>query len=137
MTSAGSAPATPSRPCGYLATYTEGQLLRRARDGFQLGRGLLGLGSAYGASVNLVAEFYDVCCAATGFSSGHADGGHLAVSITAPTDSPDDARRTANPCGPRRGRGHVAVAPVAPASPAPAPAAGPGDGWRGARRRSG
>ena len=31
------------------------------RDGFQLGRGLLELGSAYAASVNLVAEFYDVC----------------------------------------------------------------------------
>jgi IclR family transcriptional regulator, blcABC operon repressor len=44
--------------CGAL---TEGQLLRRARDGFQLGRGLLELGSAYAASVNLVAEFYDVC----------------------------------------------------------------------------
>ncbi|HEY3878918.1 MAG TPA: IclR family transcriptional regulator C-terminal domain-containing protein [Trebonia sp.] len=44
--------------CGALA---EGQLLRRVRDGFQLGRGLLELGSAYAASVNLVAEFYDVC----------------------------------------------------------------------------
>jgi DNA-binding IclR family transcriptional regulator len=44
--------------CGALA---EGQLLRRARDGFQLGRGLLELGSAYAASVNLVAEFYDAC----------------------------------------------------------------------------
>ena len=44
--------------CGAL---TEGQLLRRVRDGFQLGRGLLELGSAYAASVNLVAEFYDVC----------------------------------------------------------------------------
>jgi DNA-binding IclR family transcriptional regulator len=44
--------------CGAL---TEGQLLRRARDGFQLGRGLLELGSAYAASVNLVGEFYDVC----------------------------------------------------------------------------
>ena len=32
-------------------------------------------------------------CVATGFSSGHADGGHLAVSITAPTDSLDDDRR--------------------------------------------
>jgi IclR family transcriptional regulator, blcABC operon repressor len=47
--------------CGAL---TEGQLLRRVRDGFQLGRGLLELGSAYAASVNLVAEFYDVCRAA-------------------------------------------------------------------------
>jgi DNA-binding IclR family transcriptional regulator len=44
--------------CGALA---EGQLLRRVRDGFQLGRGLLELGSAYASSVNLVAEFYDVC----------------------------------------------------------------------------
>jgi IclR family transcriptional regulator, blcABC operon repressor len=190
--------------CGALA---EGQLLRRVRDGFQLGRGLLELGSAYASSVNVVAEFYDVCrgappdlgaviqlavldedlqavylahqdcgsglrlglggmvgrrvpanctaggkmllallppgeleermrrwdqlprvtrrsvtsrprllreigaarqtgyahdqdgailgltCVATGFSSGHADGGHLTVSITAPTDSLDDGRR--------------------------------------------
>jgi DNA-binding IclR family transcriptional regulator len=190
--------------CGAL---TEGQLLRRAREGFQLGRGLLELGSAYAASVNVVAEFYDVCreappdlgaviqlavldedmqavylahqdcgsglrlglggmvgrrvpanctaggkmllallppgeveermrqwnplpratrrsvtsrprllreiaaaretgyafdeggailgltCVATGFSSDHADGGQLAVSITAPTDSLDDGRR--------------------------------------------
>jgi IclR family transcriptional regulator, blcABC operon repressor len=44
--------------CGTLA---EGQLLRRTRDGFQLGRGLLELGSAYASSVNVVAEFYDVC----------------------------------------------------------------------------
>ena len=42
--------------CGAL---TEGQLLRRVRDGFQLGRGLLELGSAYASSVNIVAEFYD------------------------------------------------------------------------------
>jgi DNA-binding IclR family transcriptional regulator len=190
--------------CGAL---TEGQLLRRARDGFQLGRGLLELGSAYAVSVNLVAEFYDICreappdlgaviqlavldedlqavylahqdcgsglrlglggmvgrrvpanctaggkmllallppgelddrlrqwnplprvtrrsvtsrprllreiaaareagyafdedgailglsCVATGFPTGHADGGRLAVSITAPTDALDDARR--------------------------------------------
>jgi DNA-binding IclR family transcriptional regulator len=190
--------------CGALA---EGQLLRRARDGFQLGRGLLELGSAYASSVNVVAEFYDVCrevapdlgaviqlavldedlqavylahqdcdsglrlglggmvgrrvpanctaggkmllallppaeleerlrqqnplprvtrksvtsrprllreiaaardtryafdedgailgltCVATGFSTGHADGGHLAVSITAPTSALDDSRR--------------------------------------------
>jgi DNA-binding IclR family transcriptional regulator len=190
--------------CGALA---EGQLLRRSREGFQLGRGLLELGSAYASSVNVVAEFYDVCrdappdlgaviqlavldedlqavylahqdcgsglrlglggmvgrrvpanctaggkmllallppgeleermrrwdqlprvtrrsvtsrsrllreigaarqtgyaydedgailgltCVATGFSSGHADGGHLTVSITAPADSLDDARR--------------------------------------------
>src|ERR1700733_13934051 len=47
--------------CGALA---EGQLLRRVRDGFQLGRGLLELGSAYAASVNVVAEFYDACRAA-------------------------------------------------------------------------
>jgi IclR family transcriptional regulator, blcABC operon repressor len=190
--------------CGALA---EGQLLRRSRDGFQLGRGLLELGSAYASSVNVVAEFYDVCrdappdlgaviqlavldedlqavylahqdcgsglrlglggmvgrrvpanctaggkmllallppgeleprmrrwdqlprvtrrsvtsrsrllreigaarqtgyaydedgailgltCVATGFPSGHADGGHLTVSITAPTGSLDDAQR--------------------------------------------
>jgi DNA-binding IclR family transcriptional regulator len=190
--------------CGALA---EGQLLRRSRDGFQLGRGLLELGSAYASSVNVVAEFYDVCraappdlgaviqlavldedlqavylahqdcgsglrlglggmvgrrvpanctaggkmllallppaeleqrmrqwdqlprvtrrsvtsrsrllreigaareagyafdedgailgltCVATGFSTGHADGGRLTVSITAPSDSLDDARR--------------------------------------------
>ena len=190
--------------CGALA---EGQLLRRVRDGFQLGRGLLELGSAYASSVNVVAEFYDVCrdappdlgaviqlavldedlqavylahqdcgsglrlglggmvgrrvpancsaggkmllallppgeleerlrrwdqlprvtrrsvtsrsrllreigaarqtgyaydedgaiigltCVATGFSSGHADGGHLTLSITAPSDSLDDGRR--------------------------------------------
>ena len=44
--------------CAVLA---EGQLLRRARDGFQLGRGLVQLGSAYVSSVNLVSEFYDVC----------------------------------------------------------------------------
>ncbi len=47
--------------CGALA---EAQLLRRARGGFQLGRGLLELGSAYAASVNVVAEFYDACRAA-------------------------------------------------------------------------
>jgi len=190
--------------CGALA---EGQLLRRVRDGFQLGRGLLELGSAYASSVNVVAEFYDVCrdappdlgaviqlavldedlqavylahqdcgsglrlglggmvgrrvpanctaggkmllallppgelaermrrwdqlprvtrrsvtsrsrllreigaarqtgyaydedgaiigltCVATGFSSGHADGGHLTLSITAPSESLDDGRR--------------------------------------------
>jgi len=39
----------------------EGQLLRRARDGFQLGRGLVQLGSAYVSSVNVVGEFYDAC----------------------------------------------------------------------------
>jgi DNA-binding IclR family transcriptional regulator len=44
--------------CGAL---TQGQLLRRSRDGFQLGRGLLELGSAYASSVNLVAEFYEAC----------------------------------------------------------------------------
>ena len=44
--------------CNALA---EGQLLRRCRDGFQLGRGLVQLGSAYVSSVNLVSEFYDVC----------------------------------------------------------------------------
>src|ERR1700747_291424 len=44
--------------CGAL---TEGQLLRRARDGFQLGRGLLELGSAYASSVNLAAGLYVRC----------------------------------------------------------------------------
>lgn len=39
----------------------EGQLLRRARDGFQLGRALVQLGSAYVSSVNVVGEFYDAC----------------------------------------------------------------------------
>lgn len=47
--------------CNALA---EGQLLRRSRDGFQLGRRLVQLGSAYVSSVNLVSEFYDVCRAA-------------------------------------------------------------------------
>lgn len=196
--------STASNICGAL---TEGQLLRRGRDGFQLGRGLLELGSAYASSVNIVAEFYDVCreappdlaaviqlavldedlqavylahqdcdsglrlglggmvgrrvpanctaggkmllallpptefeerlrqwtplprvtrrsvtsrsrlireiataretgyafdedgailglsCVATGFQTSHADGGHLAISITAPTDSLDEPRR--------------------------------------------
>jgi hypothetical protein len=63
-----------ARPCGYSARYSRkstafnicgalagGQLLRQVRDGFQLGRGLLKLGSAYASSVNLVAKFYDVC----------------------------------------------------------------------------
>ncbi|MEJ0061523.1 MAG: IclR family transcriptional regulator [Terricaulis sp.] len=44
--------------CGAL---TQGQLLRRSRDGFQLGRRLVQLGSAYVSSVNLVSEFYDAC----------------------------------------------------------------------------
>ena len=44
--------------CAVLA---EGQLLRRARDGFQLGRGLVQLGSAYVSSVNIVGEFYEAC----------------------------------------------------------------------------
>jgi DNA-binding IclR family transcriptional regulator len=39
----------------------EGQLLRRSREGFQLGRGLVQLGSAYVSSVNIVGEFYDAC----------------------------------------------------------------------------
>jgi DNA-binding IclR family transcriptional regulator len=42
----------------------EGQLLRRSREGFQLGRGLVQLGSAYVSSVNIVGEFYDACRAA-------------------------------------------------------------------------
>ena len=44
--------------CAVLA---EGQLLRRARVGFQLGRGLVQLGSAYVSSVNIVGEFYEAC----------------------------------------------------------------------------
>jgi DNA-binding IclR family transcriptional regulator len=44
--------------CGALA---EGQMLRRSRDGFQLGRRLVQLGSAFVASFNLVGEFYEVC----------------------------------------------------------------------------
>jgi DNA-binding IclR family transcriptional regulator len=44
--------------CGALA---EGQMLRRSRDGLQLGRRLVQLGSAYVASFNLVGEFYEVC----------------------------------------------------------------------------
>lgn len=44
--------------CGALL---EGQLLRRSRNGLQLGRKLVQLGSAYVSSVNLVGEFYDVC----------------------------------------------------------------------------
>jgi len=44
--------------CGALV---EGQMLRRSRDGFQLGRRLVQLGSAYVQSVNLVGEFYDIC----------------------------------------------------------------------------
>ncbi len=44
--------------CGALV---EGQLLRRSREGFQLGRGLVQLGSAYVSSVNIVGEFYDAC----------------------------------------------------------------------------
>lgn len=203
---AGIPKSTAFNICGALA---EGQLLRRVRDGFQLGRGLLELGSAYASSVNVVAEFYDVCreappdlgaviqlavldedlqavylahqdcdsglrlglggmvgrrvpanctaggkmllallppaeceerlrqrnplprvtrrsvtsrarlnreiataretgyafdedgailglsCVATGFRSGHADGGRLAISITAPTDAMDESRREA------------------------------------------
>jgi DNA-binding IclR family transcriptional regulator len=43
--------------CGALS---EGQLLRRSRDGFKLGRRLVQLGSAYVSSINIVREFYDV-----------------------------------------------------------------------------
>jgi DNA-binding IclR family transcriptional regulator len=42
----------------------EGQLLRRSRDGFQLGRLLVQLGSAYVSSINLVREFYEVAVTA-------------------------------------------------------------------------
>jgi DNA-binding IclR family transcriptional regulator len=34
-------------------------------------------------------------CVATGFASGHADGGGLAISITAPTETLDEQRRAA------------------------------------------
>ncbi|GAB2566312.1 IclR family transcriptional regulator [Dyella jejuensis] len=44
--------------CGAMV---EGQLLRRSREGFQLGRKLVQLGSAYVSSVNIVGEFYDAC----------------------------------------------------------------------------
>lgn len=44
--------------CGAMV---EGQMLRRSREGFQLGRKLVQLGSAYVSSVNIVGEFYDVC----------------------------------------------------------------------------
>jgi len=47
--------------CGELV---HGQFLRRSQDGYQLGRKLLQLGSAYVSSVDLVREFYDVCRAA-------------------------------------------------------------------------
>ncbi|WP_082308226.1 IclR family transcriptional regulator [Achromobacter sp. DMS1] len=39
----------------------DGQLVRRTEDGYQLGRRLVQLGSAYVSSVHLVREFYDVC----------------------------------------------------------------------------
>ena len=42
----------------------DGQLLRRSHEGFQLGRRLVSLGSAYVSSVDLVREFYEVCRAA-------------------------------------------------------------------------
>ena len=44
--------------CGELLA---GQLLRKSQDGYQLGRRLVQLGSAYVSSVDLVREFYDVC----------------------------------------------------------------------------
>jgi DNA-binding IclR family transcriptional regulator len=47
--------------CGALV---DGQLLRRSHDGFQLGRRLVQLGSAYVSSIDLVREFYEVCRAA-------------------------------------------------------------------------
>lgn len=37
-----------------------GQLLRRSQDGYQLGRRLVQLGSAYVSSIDIVREFYDV-----------------------------------------------------------------------------
>ena len=39
----------------------KGEFLRRTEDGYQLGRRLVQLGSAYVSSVDLVREFYDVC----------------------------------------------------------------------------
>jgi DNA-binding IclR family transcriptional regulator len=44
--------------CGELL---DGQLLRKSQEGYQLGRRLVQLGSAYVSSVDLVREFYDVC----------------------------------------------------------------------------
>jgi DNA-binding IclR family transcriptional regulator len=44
--------------CGALV---EGRLVRRSEDGYQLGRRLVQLGSAYVSSVDLVREFYDAC----------------------------------------------------------------------------
>lgn len=44
--------------CGELV---EHQLLRRSREGYQLGRRLVQLGSAYITSVDLVREFYEIC----------------------------------------------------------------------------
>lgn len=43
---------------------TAGQLLRRSRDGYQLGRRLVQLGSAYVSSIDIVREFYEVSRAA-------------------------------------------------------------------------
>jgi DNA-binding IclR family transcriptional regulator len=39
----------------------QAQLLRKSQDGYQLGRWLVQLGSAYVSSVDLVREFYEVC----------------------------------------------------------------------------
>lgn len=44
--------------CGALAA---AQLLRRSHDGFQLGRRLVQLGSAYVSSIDLIREFYEAC----------------------------------------------------------------------------
>jgi DNA-binding IclR family transcriptional regulator len=41
-----------------------GQLLRRSQDGYQLGRRLVQLGSAYVSSIDIVREFYEVSRAA-------------------------------------------------------------------------
>ncbi|HYO29110.1 MAG TPA: hypothetical protein VER37_00900, partial [Thermomicrobiales bacterium] len=44
--------------CGALEA---GGILRRSREGYQLGRRLVQLGSDYVASVDPVREFYEVC----------------------------------------------------------------------------
>lgn len=43
------------------STLIDGQLIRRNDEGYQLGRRLVQLGSAYVSSVDLVREFYDAC----------------------------------------------------------------------------
>lgn len=42
-------------------TLLEGQFIRRTHEGYQLGRRLIQLGTAYISSVQLIQEFYDAC----------------------------------------------------------------------------